>query len=376
MRDPRRSAACRAASRLPAARWLAVGLGFFTLAAVGGAAVASTHAPPAEVPELEMVAEWGCDACEGPDLLGAVEQVTVAPDGTVFVTDAYEPVVRRFTVGGEPIAFGREGQGPGEFGLAWNIDVVGESVIEIIDVQLRRLTRLDFDGNVLSTRSLPRFPTAASYSRSQRAWFLSAMDFSTQSATVMRLDDGSEDLVAAAGGDFPLDEDGEVARFFPIAARPDGGVAIGDGEIEYRVRLYDDTGAASGDIHRPIERVAKSPEELDAERRRRQGTSLRAVAMTAAEGGGSSPAPRVDPLKRHFHLNSFRYDEVGRLWVLTGRGNESHSIFDLFDETGDFLGDLVVPGRVTRFAVAGTWLVTAAFSDDYFPVVRLWQVDG
>jgi hypothetical protein len=170
---------------------------------MGAAAITSTHAPRVEVPELEMVAEWGCDACTGPDLLGAIEQVAVAPDGTVFVTDAYEPVVRRFVVGGESIAFGREGEGPGEFGLAWNIDVVDESVVEVIDLQLRRLTRLDFDGNVLSTRRLPRFPAAASYSRPQRAWYVTAMNFTTRKATVMRLDDGSEDLVAAGGGDFP-----------------------------------------------------------------------------------------------------------------------------------------------------------------------------
>jgi hypothetical protein len=141
------------------------------------------------------------------------------------------------------------------------------------------------------------------------------------------------------------------------------------------VRLYDDSGVASGDIHRPIERVAKSPEELDAERQRRLGTSLRADAMATAEGGGPRLAPRVDPLKHHFHLNSFRYDEAGRLWVLTGRGNESHSVFDLFDERGAFLGELVVPGGITRFAVAGAWLVTAAFSDEYFPVVQLWRAN-
>ncbi len=374
MPQSHRFAVCRAARRRSTAWRMVLGLPLLTLPVIGGASVAAGSPQGGGLPELEMVAEWGCEACTGPDLFGAIEQVAVAVDGTVFVTDAYEPVVRRFRVGSEPIAFGREGRGPGEFGLAWNIDVVGESVIEVIDVELRRITRLDFDGNELSTRPLPRFPTAASYSRQQRAWFMSAMDFNTRTARAMRLDDGSEDLVVAAGNDFPLDEDGNVARFFPIAARPDGGVAVGDGNLEYRVRLYGPDGAPSGEIHRPIERIAKTPEELDAERTRRRANTLRVEAMDGEAAGGALPAPRVDPLKRHFHLNSFRYDDDGRLWVLTGRGDESRSVFDLFDPSGAFLGELVVPGAVTRFAIGGSWLVTAAFSDAYFPVVRLWRM--
>ena len=335
--------------------------------------VASEPAAQRRVPQLELVAEWGCESCAGAELIGSIEQVAVAPDGTVFVTDAHAPVVRRFGGGRESVAFGREGQGPGEFDLAWNIGIVDESTIEVVDIGLRRLTRLDFDGNLLSSRPLARFPTVASYSPARGTWYMAAIDFRTGSATVMRLDDGSEEMVVAAGGDYPLDEDGEVAGFFPIAAAADGRVAIGDGNVEYRARIYDRDGAVIGEVARDIERLAKTDQELAAERQRRRGMTLRTVERAAA-GGGAAPAPRIDPLKRHFHLNSFRYDQTGRLWVLTGRGNETESIFDLFDAETTYLGELVVPGGVTRFAIRGPWLVTAAFSDAYYPIVQLWRV--
>lgn len=48
------------------------------------------------VPETELVATWGCADCEGPELLGRVQDLAVTGDGIVYVLDAFEPMVRRF----------------------------------------------------------------------------------------------------------------------------------------------------------------------------------------------------------------------------------------------------------------------------------------
>lgn len=328
----------------------------------------------------ELVATWGCTACTGPELLGSVVDVAVSADGAVFVLDSFEPAVRRFSVDGEPLAFGREGQGPGEFELAYYIGMVEDESIEVIDLRRRRLTRLDFDGNVVATRPLQAWLSAAAYSPVDGGWYLAAVDFRRGGSRVLYLADDSEEPHHIGGADFPLDEDGDLSDFFALAARPGGGYAVGDGEIEYRVRLYDAEGVALGDISRSIERVAKTEAELNAERERRNANSAQVAERRAAEARASgleiTERDPIDPFKHHFYGSSLGFDDAGRLWLRSGRGNESITTFDVFDPARMYLGEVHIEGRVGRHAIAGEWLVTAGTSAEDHPVVRLWRLSG
>jgi hypothetical protein len=186
------------------------------------------------LPQPELVATWGCAACTGPELLGSVIDVAVSPEGTVFVLDSFEPAVRRFSVSGESLSFGREGQGPGEFELPNHIGIVGDEAIEVIDLRRRRLTHMDFDGNVVATRPLDAWLSAATYSRADGGWYLAVVDFRRGGSRVFYLADGLEEPQPIGNDDFPLKEDGELSddsrsRHAPAAVTPLATVKSGTG---------------------------------------------------------------------------------------------------------------------------------------------------
>lgn len=362
-------------------RWLPALLAGIVLVCATGAQtepsdLTATSRTSSRLPSLEPVAQWGCEACTGPELFGAVQDVTVSEGGTVYVLDAFEPVVRRFSIGADAVSFGRKGQGPGEFVGGTSIALVDDDVIEIIDRRLRRMMRLDVDGSELSTRPLTDFPISSDYARDMGAWYLGIIDFRTFTSTIELLPDDTEELTPVHTVDWPVDEEGKPTEFFSLVARPGGGFAIGDGHLEYRIRLYDRRGTSVAQIHRAIERVAKSDEELRAERQRRDAGAARRARMAAAEGGSSASLtpPEIDPLERHFYMNALRYDDLGRLWVLTGRGGVADTVFDVFDAANDYLGEIDLPAHVTRYDIAGEWLLTTGMSERDHPVVDLWRM--
>ena len=136
-----------------------------------------------------------------------------------------------------------------------------------------------------------------------------------------------------------------------------------------------------GDISRSVERVAKTEAELQGDRERRDANAAAFAARRAREArlpGLEVPAERepIDPLKRHFYGSSLRYDDAGRLWLRTGRGNETVTIFDVFDPARTYLGEVRIEDDVGRHAIAGEWLVTAGTSAEDHPLVRLWRLPG
>ena len=101
------------------------------------------------------------------------------------------------------------------------------------------------------------------------------------------------------------------------------------------------------------------------------------AARMQAELGGSgrrAATPSMPDEKPHFHWTGFRFDPLGRLWVRTGRGNETQAVFDVFDASFTYVGEVVVRGTVGAFVPGRELLVTAGESDAGFPVINVWRI--
>jgi sugar lactone lactonase YvrE len=112
-------------------------------------------------------------------------------------------------------------------------------------------------------------------------------------------------------------------------------------------------------------------------------TSCDAVLASAAEAKKNGGDGKVKPLdipagerglKGHITVDGLRYDDAGRLWVLTQRGDETKSVLDVFSPAGAFLGEVTVPMRVSGFNLGGSSLVTAGENDVGIPVVTVWAI--
>jgi hypothetical protein len=158
------------------------------------------------------------------------------------------------------------------------------------------------------------------------------------------------------------------AEVHSLAVAPDGAIAVGDGSTEYRVRVY--RGARWNDLTRDIGQTLRTPDEiLELESRVLSGGGR---ARAGAEGGqAAGELPREKPW---FDWLALRYDAAGRLWVRTGRGNQEKTVFDVWSPGQAYLGETVVPGKVTAFFPGEGYLATAAEDADGVPAVTVWSL--
>jgi hypothetical protein len=319
-------------------------------------------------PAVRQVSVFGCADCGGPTQFAEIADVAVTPGGTVYVADRDDPRIRVFSSSGRSVrSFGRRGEGPGEFTGIEKIFPASDGSLAVVDMRLFRLTRVDTTGRYLSSVPIKNFPFDAAAAPGTTAVFLLFSRFLPGTSFILRAEPMVDTLVGVIGPmrDFPRAEaPGEIHS---LAVGPDGSIAVGDGGSEYRIRIFRD--GRWRDFTRNIPRKLRTPAEMSDMRSRVLGDGRKA----RVEGG--QPSGEIAREKPHFEWMGFRYDSGGRLWVKTGRGDVSRTVFDVFASSGAYLGEVPVPGRVSSFALTGTWLATAGENSDGVPQVTLWTVN-
>jgi hypothetical protein len=312
----------------------------------------------------------GCESCGGATQFGSIQDVSISVRGEILVTDRDAPMLRRFDANGNPAwSGGRKGKGPGEFTLPIR-SVFTPTGLLVIDMSNSRLTDLGAEGRVIAT--LPLTSLATTSSANKRGDVIMGLDDLGRSFRVMARPAGATTLreVASLPGSM---------KNKSVALAGDGRIAVvADGET-YEIQRYDAAGTPMTPIARDIPRPRRSAVE-EAEYRQRLN---RGMAMMSAEmkkqGGDGRIAPLDIPLDQrglesHVTVDGLRYDDAGRLWVQTMRGDETGTVFDVFSPSGDFLGPVTIPMRINGFALGGEWLVVAGENEDGVPVVTVWLV--
>lgn len=358
-----------------ASRHLAVTL-FVALPWAGAAQEKSGPATP-----LELVAglSIGCASCGGPERFAAIEDLAVDEEGRIYVADREGPHVRVFDAAGEALFTAlREGEGPGEARSIHGLALLTEGRLAALDYLARRITVLDGSGSLVETHRLDGFPQGI-YGAPDRSGFWTIETNFRAPETFAFWSSGTmtPTEVAPALDGTGLEHADPGFRFYAATSGPGGRLALGDGEIAYRIRVVGTDGTRRYDVGRDIPRVPKSAGEVEAERAERAAGIRRLTAREGAdhpEGAAASPQVEVDPLHRHFLMDDLEFDPRGRLWVRTPRGVAGRTVFDLFSEDGRYLGEVEVEGRVSRFAVGRDRLVAAALDDLDVPSVRVWGI--
>ena len=337
------------------------------------ALLAAASIVDAQVPIVERMVQIGCDDCSGPTQFSTIFDAAVTDSGDIIVADRSAPMIRAFDRSGKVLwSTGRGGNGPGEFVFPMRVAIGADRGVTVLDMRQRRHTRLAKDGTLAGSNSFLGF-LAAGAARGRTG------------EVMMLIDDFNGPLVIQrwpAGATRPANHVTIPRRQPPngrfvqpsFAVAPSGTMAVIADPFTYSIARFGADGRATGEIVRdipPVRRTEAEMKELSA--RLASGPGRR-----AAEGGSAVTAgapPGVDlSLKPHVMLDGLRFDDSGRLWVLTMRGVGHQSIFDLFSPTGAFLGSVTLPTRVNTFSLAGEYLVTGGEDADDIPRVTLWRV--
>ena len=341
-----------------------------------GALCALPPVAVAQAPTVERVVQIGCDDCTGPTQFSTIFDAVVSDSGDVIVADRSAPMIRAFDRTGKSLwSAGRSGNGPGEFLFPTRLAIGPDRGVGVVDMRLRRHTRLAKDGTLVGSNSFLGF-LAAGAVRGRTGDVMLLIDDFTGPLAVQRWPAGGAKPVHHAN--LPRRESPRGGFVQPsMAVAASGIIAFTVDPFTYRIGRLDADGRLMSGIARdipPVRRTQAEMKELSA--RLASGPGRR-----SAEGGRSSvaaggPSEADLSMKPHVQLDGLRFDDAGRLWVLTMRGVGQQSVFDVFSPGGAFVGSVTLPTRVNSFSLAGPWLVTGGDDADDIPRVTLWRVRG
>jgi hypothetical protein len=329
-----------------------------------------------QVPKLERVIEIGCEDCADARQFSSLGDVSVNEAGDVLVIDRDAPTLRMFDKTGKPLwARGRPGAGPGEYRFVMRAATGPNGSVHVVDMRLRRLTRLAADGSVAKSLAIPFFVAGAAARGRQGELVLLSDDFRS-TGSVYRWLPTAEAPVQL--GSFKSPPPGEATFGGSIAVAPNGSIAYFATADTYAIHRFSPTGQPLPDIGRDIPRPRRTPEEIAAMKQRMLMAGAAAKSAQEQKSSGGSKSLLTDDerflYKPHASADALRYDDAGRLWVRTMRGTNKTTVFDVFSGAGAFIGEVTVPLRVDSYSLAGQFMATATEREDGTPIVVVWSV--
>ena len=291
-------------------------------------------------------------AAASPAPLSVNKSIALADDETACVVDSYEfRVVCRGREDEEVIAFGREGDGPGEFRSLRLVARVSLGRLGVVDSRLDRLTVFDATGGRVSEVTLPGMYLADGIR--QATVFGSEPDmaaFSPGDSILPRIYaelDINSGEVAWKRGDLNGIADTECGGLSNGVPRPAAGYVFWACRREL-VFLDDSDADAATVVASPAYR-----EELPSER------DVEAFADGLARLGGRMPMPRsaAEPYvetfreepRRWFNApHALAFDSKDRLWVAITLDRDAFSYFEIWIGT-EYAGSVRVRDRAMGF---------------------------
>lgn len=376
--------------------------------------VAEGDADPGDLPawgdSVALVEEVRIGSLDGdePYMFAYVAGVAPASDGTVFVADMQNFVVRRYARDGTFLhEFGRAGEGPGEFGYISAIQMDAEGRVVVLD-QSRRVHTFEPDGAFVSTRIVDgmmggwgRFAlgsTGEIYSAFMAPQDGPLIDESQLQMYYARVDEsGQPERLAAMPAEDPEGPryvlSGRGGYYRPMVTMnlstvgPDGAVYWVRND-EYRIRRLSADGDTT-ELVREEPRIELTDDELREWNARSESMAERSPEMRDQ----FFPIPTVKP-----YIRDLAVDADGRLWVsrytnavyvpytpeeaadreeqgLPNYNWRDTLTWDVWSPDGSFLGTVTLPHKTSFSTASGNevWGVQqGSFREDY--VVR-WRLE-
>ncbi len=303
---------------------------------------------PVEIIKTEELWRVGADDDEEAAMVGFVTDVLVDEQGNSYLLDSTLNVIRVFGPQGNALReIGREGEGPGEFGIATQFMFLPNKEIGVIQMMPAKVITMDclgvpgahfalagdnggmnmiqnadsYAGGVVVGMVTPQFSeSSASISHS-----LSVVD--SKGEVLHTIIEHKEKV---SGGSFSIGGGGnEFTQHWSVST--DGIVYVAQHSHEYKIEVFNADGQAERLIQREYKSLKRSSQDLAEEEERN--------ASLAARFGGTMEM-EIDKYERD--INTMHPREKGVLWVETSRGTKDCpegqlGLFDEFSSDGKFM---------------------------------------
>ncbi len=285
----------------------------------------------------------------------------MSDETTACVVDSYEMRVHCVNRSGDVVGvFGREGEGPGEFGRSPVLVGGGDNTVGAVDTWLGRFSVFEPSGSLVTEVVLPGAVSGVTPIRR----FSTTL---TGSARLLDAEPGSGWAmleVDIASGEVEYEEIPEVnaevecGRIIYGFPNPRGGwVHVGcEGHLVF-VTEDGDVAVLQAPTY-----TGELPNERDLEYWREIARSTEEKDLPfEVDWDGRIEEIRSSPKNYQLVFGQQKFDEQGRLWIATQRDRDEFSYLDLYDPAdAAFVGSVRVNDRIEGFDLLGSTLVVLA----------------
>lgn len=319
-------------------------------------------------------------------MFGDIADVSCSIDGSVMVLDKLNTTISVFTHQGEFVKrIGGVGEAPWEFAWATSIAPMYDGTLLVSDYAGLRV--VVFDDTLGYSHSVNGFthtapagiqplPDGTFIGRDSELWPDGDGSLAGENTVRRWSVDSPEPLSSYLSSpmNIRMIDDGLDVKpaAMAFAASPDGCIycAVLSDSL-FQVFGYDTEGNPTLEIGEPWERVAKTPEEMEAE-----GT---ATALSTDESGTRIPITiEIEVQPFHNAVKNLLCDDQGNLWVRMG--SETVPTFRIYDPAGELLfiaecPDLEHSGRQIRFKIAHGFIMAWDTEPEDYPKVYIIEME-
>jgi hypothetical protein len=308
--------------------------------------------PPGQPTRFTLTEELTVGLSNNPDeSFTDVSYLAVDAEGKIYCLDIKDQKIKVFDKNGKfLLAIGKQGQGPGELGLAVGIQITHDNLLMVEDNAIRRLTLFKPTGEFVRNISMADKMSLVSLLLDAQGNYLGRELVIDKSNGKMffeakKFDQNLKPLFTLDKIEYPIPDPNSKAKMNYLEMKsiyqfdPEGNIYYGRNKT-YDIKIYSPEGKHIRTIEKEYDRIKITQQDIDG-----------MIAATAAKMPGVNYKDLFAFPEYYPPYDSFILDEQGRLFVRTYNKDKAKDgvVVDIFNAEGRFVAQFATKSDLKLF---------------------------